>query len=69
MVPIDATVVRIEVAIGDSVEADTDLAAVEAIRMEMPISAGVAGRVTMVHAQVGDTLRAGTLICTIEPHG
>ncbi|CAH1660490.1 acetyl/propionyl/methylcrotonyl-CoA carboxylase subunit alpha [Chelatococcus asaccharovorans] len=65
--PIDATVVNVAVAVGDVVTGATVLAMVEAMKMEMPIRAGIDGIVTALHVAVGETIKAGALVCAIEP--
>jgi acetyl-CoA carboxylase biotin carboxylase subunit len=60
--PIDGTIVRILVAAGESVEAGAALAVLEAMKMELPILAGRAGRIAAVHVAAGATVKAGTLL-------
>ncbi|MDO5633653.1 MAG: biotin carboxylase N-terminal domain-containing protein [Micrococcus sp.] len=64
--PMPGTVVAVHVASGDTVTEGQHLADVEAMKMEHPITAGVAGVVT-VHVSVGQSAPAQGLIATIEP--
>ncbi|CAH1653032.1 MULTISPECIES: biotin carboxylase N-terminal domain-containing protein [unclassified Chelatococcus] len=64
--PIDATVVNIAVAVGDVVTGSTVLAVVEAMKMEMPVLAGIDGIVTALHVAAGETIKAGALVCAIQ---
>ncbi|MBM6620522.1 biotin/lipoyl-binding protein [Micrococcaceae bacterium RIT802] len=64
--PMPGTVVSVLVATGDHVEAGQPLAAVEAMKMEHPLAAGLTGTVT-VHVAVGDHVAAGTSVATVVP--
>ncbi|WP_417216578.1 acetyl/propionyl/methylcrotonyl-CoA carboxylase subunit alpha [Arthrobacter sp.] len=64
--PMPGTVVAVQVATGDHVEAGQGLAAVEAMKMEHPLTAGLTGTVT-VHVVVGDHVAAGQSVATVAP--
>ena len=61
-----ASVVRVEVAVGDVVAADQALVVLESMKMEIPVLAAAAGRVAAVGVAVGDTVLEGDLLVTIE---
>jgi biotin carboxyl carrier protein len=60
--PIDGTVVKILVAVGDTFTPGVPLAVLEAMKMELPILAGSSGSIAAVHVEVGATVKAGTLL-------
>ncbi|WP_372696742.1 biotin carboxylase N-terminal domain-containing protein [Arthrobacter sp. JSM 101049] len=64
--PMPGTVVSVLVATGDHVEAGQPVLAVEAMKMEHPLTAGLAGTVT-VHVAVGDHVAAGACVATVQP--
>jgi biotin carboxyl carrier protein len=53
-------VLRINVAVGDSVAAKDELLVLEAMKMEHRITAPVAGTVATIHVAAGDNVAAGT---------
>jgi acetyl-CoA/propionyl-CoA carboxylase biotin carboxyl carrier protein len=64
--PMQSTVVKIAVAVGDTV-AEGDLVVVlEAMKMEQPMSAHKAGIVKSISAEVGVTVPAGTVLLELE---
>lgn len=64
--PMPGTVVSVLVANGDTVTAGQALLAVEAMKMEHPLIAGLTGTVT-VHVAVGDHVSAGQSVATVTP--
>jgi geranyl-CoA carboxylase alpha subunit len=52
---------------GDSVAAGQPMVSVEAMKMEMWVQAGVAGRVAGVPTQAGASVKAGALLVQLEP--
>ncbi|GAA1364603.1 acetyl-CoA carboxylase biotin carboxylase subunit [Arthrobacter rhombi] len=64
--PMPGTVVSVLVASGDAVTAGQALLAVEAMKMEHPLTAGLTGTVT-VHVAVGDHVSAGQSVATVTP--
>jgi acetyl-CoA/propionyl-CoA carboxylase biotin carboxyl carrier protein len=64
--PMQATVVKVAVADGDTV-AEGDLVVVlEAMKMEQPLTAHRAGTVKGLSLSVGATVTAGTVLCEID---
>jgi biotin carboxyl carrier protein len=54
------------VAAGDEVEARQPLVVVEAMKMEMPLTAPHPARVTAVHVAEGDTVARGEVLVDLE---
>ncbi|MBO0983553.1 urea carboxylase [Rathayibacter sp. SD072] len=65
--PFVATVFRLDVAVGDLVEAGQTLVALEAMKMEAPVTAPTNGRVVEVVAEVGVQVAAGAVLVVLEP--
>jgi acetyl-CoA carboxylase biotin carboxyl carrier protein len=63
---IAASVVRVDVAVGDRVAADQRLLTLESMKMEIPIVAGAAGRVLTIGVEAGDTVLEGDLLVMLE---
>jgi acetyl-CoA/propionyl-CoA carboxylase biotin carboxyl carrier protein len=59
------TIVKFAVAEGDIVEVGQTVVVLEAMKMEQPLAAHKAGRVTGFSAEPGATVSAGTVICQI----
>jgi biotin carboxyl carrier protein len=59
-------VLRVLVVPGDEVVARQPLVVLEAMKMETPIAAPYAGRVTEVHVEEGATVAAGALLVALE---
>lgn len=57
---------KILVQIGDSVEADQDVAILESMKMEIPIASEKSGKVNEVKTAEGDFVNEGDVILTIE---
>lgn len=67
--PMQGTIVKVAVDDGDEL-AEGDLVVVlEAMKMEQPLVAHRAGKVTGLSAAVGDTVSSGSVICQIEAAG
>jgi acetyl-CoA/propionyl-CoA carboxylase biotin carboxyl carrier protein len=64
--PIQGTVIRVEVAAGDAVEAGMLICVVEAMKMENELVAHQAGTVTALPIAVGQGVKVGDVIATIE---
>ncbi len=64
--PMPGTVVSVLVSTGDHVDAGQPLLAVEAMKMEHPLVAGLTGTVT-IHVAVGDHVAAGASVATVTP--
>ncbi|BBH17877.1 hypothetical protein Back2_21640 [Nocardioides baekrokdamisoli] len=65
--PIVASVWKIEVAVGDHVEAGSMLAVVESMKMEIPIFATVAGVVASIPVEPGQIVQEGDAVVVIVP--
>jgi len=66
MAPMPATVVTIHVAPGDQVARDALLITLEAMKMELPIKAPRAGRVTAVSCRQGELVQPGVRLMEID---
>ena len=66
-VPLQGTVVSLEVAEGSAVARGAQLAVIEAMKMEHVITAEAAGIVRALHVVPGDTLWEDQLLITLEP--
>jgi len=65
-VPMQGTVVKVSVAVGQSVEAGQTVLILEAMKMENSISAEKAGVVTEIKVAAGDSVGAGDVVVVIE---
>jgi acetyl-CoA carboxylase carboxyltransferase component len=65
LAPTDARVVQLPLAPGESVAPDDVVVVLEVMKMEMPLPAGILGRVAELTVSVGDTVRAGDLLVTL----
>lgn len=63
--PMQGTVVKVAVAEGDLVEAGTLVLVVEAMKMEQPLLAHKAGRITNLNIEVGTSVASGIVLCEI----
>ena len=60
------TIVRLEVAEGDAVEAEQVVAVIEAMKMETEIKSPAAGTVSSILVNAKDVVTAGQAIMTIK---
>jgi acetyl/propionyl-CoA carboxylase alpha subunit len=65
--PMPGKVVKVLVAVGDTVAAGQALLVVEAMKMETTLAAEIDGRVKTVAAEAGAMVDAGTIVVEIEP--
>lgn len=65
--PMDGSVVKLLVKAGDKVELGQAVAAMEAMKMELTLTAGVAGTVESVEATAGETVKQRQLLVAITP--
>lgn len=64
--PMSATVVRIQVRVGDHVEAGDTLVVLEAMKMELPIRAPRASTVRAIHCAEGQLVQQGAMLVELE---
>jgi acetyl-CoA/propionyl-CoA carboxylase biotin carboxyl carrier protein len=60
------TVVKVAVSEGQEVAAGDLLLVLEAMKMENPVTAHKAGKVTALTAEPGATVTSGTVLCRLE---
>jgi biotin carboxyl carrier protein len=60
-------IVKVEVAVGQSVAAGQPVVIVEAMKMENPIASPMDGVVTDIAVREGDTVESGAPLFTVEP--
>ena len=63
--PMQGTVVKIAVVDGQSVEIGDLVIVLEAMKMEQPLTAHRAGKITNLKAVIGETVSSGTVLCDI----
>lgn len=63
---ITGTVWKIEVAVGDAVEAGQSLVILESMKMEMPVEAPEAGRVARIAVSESQAVDEGDLLVVLE---
>ncbi|KAA5838471.1 acetyl/propionyl/methylcrotonyl-CoA carboxylase subunit alpha [Saccharopolyspora hirsuta] len=64
--PMQGTIVKVAVTDGQQVEAGEQIAVLEAMKMENPVTAHKAGTITGLSAQPGDSVSQGTTLCEIK---
>ncbi len=64
--PMPGTVIRVDVAPGDRVEARRPLLVLEAMKMETPLTAPYDATVKAVHVEEGDRVAGGALLVELE---
>jgi acetyl-CoA/propionyl-CoA carboxylase biotin carboxyl carrier protein len=65
-VPMQGTIIKVLVAVGDTVEAGQAVCVLEAMKMENNIAAGKAGTIKEVRVKPGDTVGSGDIVVVIE---
>ena len=66
--PMPGKVVKLLVAVGDSVEVGQGLVVVEAMKMQNEMKSPIAGTVTRVQAEEGATVTANQVLVVVETH-
>ena len=64
--PMPGMVIRVNVAVGDKVQAGQGVIVMEAMKMENELRASAAGVVKAVHAEVGKAVEKGTTLVELE---
>ena len=64
--PVAGKVTQLQVAVGDEVRAGQALLCVEAMKMEMWLTAQAPGRVVALHLRLGEQVESGALLVEIE---
>jgi acetyl-CoA/propionyl-CoA carboxylase biotin carboxyl carrier protein len=64
--PMQGTIVKVAVQDGDSVQEGDVIVVVEAMKMEQPLAAHRSGVVSGLSVEVGATVTAGSVVCSIE---
>ena len=64
--PMPGLIVRVEVSVGDGVEAGAGLVVVEAMKMENELRAPQKGVVEQVHVKAGDRVEKGAALVTLK---
>lgn len=63
---IAASVVRVDVTVGEDVSSGQRVVVLESMKMEIPVLAAAGGRVAVVGVEVGDTVLEGDLLVSID---
>ena len=66
-VPMQGTIVKIQVAVGDTVQSGDILLVLEAMKMENNISSDVDGTISEIGVSEGDSVGAGDIVIVIDP--
>ena len=64
--PFAGTVSRVEVEVGQAIEANAVLVVIEAMKMETSITAPTAGKVAQVRVAAGDAVKQGQVLIDFE---
>ncbi|MEO6627346.1 MAG: acetyl-CoA carboxylase biotin carboxylase subunit [Aquihabitans sp.] len=66
-VPMQGTIVKVDVAVGDTVEAGQVVCVLEAMKMENNVTADISGTVAEVRVEAGQAVGAGDIAVVITP--
>lgn len=64
--PMVGKITQVLVSVGQDVTEDDAVFMLEAMKVEMPVTAGADGKVTAVRVKAGDTVEAGTVLADLE---
>jgi acetyl-CoA/propionyl-CoA carboxylase biotin carboxyl carrier protein len=65
-VPMQGTIIKVLVAVGDAVDIGQAVCVLEAMKMENNITTGKAGTVKEIRVAVGDTVGSGDVVVVVE---
>jgi biotin carboxyl carrier protein len=65
-VPMVGKIISLQVKVGDQVNENDQIATLEAMKMEMPVVAPVAGVIKEIKVEAGQEIDAETVIAVIE---
>jgi len=65
-VPMQGTIIKVLVAVGDTVEAGESVCVLEAMKMENTVAAGKSGTVTEVRVLPGDSVGSGDIVAVVD---
>ncbi len=66
VVPMVGKIIAVDVKVGDRVEENSQMALLEAMKMEIPVVAPVSGTIKELNVSVGQTVQADTVLAIIE---
>jgi biotin carboxyl carrier protein len=66
--PMPGKICDVNVAPGDTVTADQEVVVLEAMKMEMPVTAIAAGTVAQVLCKPGDAVQGGDVLVVVDAH-
>lgn len=61
-----ASILQVQVAVGDTVEPGQAVILLESMKMEIPVLTETGGKVAQIAVQTGDVVQAGDLLVEIE---
>ena len=64
--PVTGTVWKIEVAVGEQVDADDDLVIVESMKMEIPVESPEKGIIKEILVSEGDQIQEGQALAILD---
>ncbi len=64
--PMAAIVVEVKVRPGDTVKEGMEVVLLESMKMQIPVLANYAGKVTQIHSAPGDFINEGQPLITLE---
>jgi acetyl-CoA carboxylase biotin carboxyl carrier protein len=63
---IPGSVIRVDAAVGDALEEDDPVITLESMKMEIPVSVPIAGRVVEILVREGDAVAAEQAVAMLE---